>query len=454
MELVSRTSNDDVPRLRLISQNYDRFSGSDWTETINEEVSKHCSAHYDEGQAAWPSPYQDLPLFQAWRSAAAVDRRIEVLGLRDFRKLVSKLPHSAEAALFVLLQQSEVPPSLWHEYLLCVALTLPGWSAWTKYKSNESTKNGFENADFAGLLAMRIAYDVAVSKQFDFHVAPRTNTPHDESRASDALTRLTLLRANEISRRDRVLGGISSAVKIRKKSAPSQSATRTLAQMVFCIDVRSERIRRNLEQTSTEIETFGFAGFFGLPFEYVRLGDNAGTNQLPVLLDPKFQVYEDIRGDSEDHGVAAGQRRSKICNLRQFWKTFQTSAVSCFAFVESTGLFYAQKLLSRTLGRPSKCSHHDGVHASDQPKLGPSFRDLKRQGIGTSEQVDMAESILRGIGITQDFAQLVVLCGHGATTENNPLQAGLDCGGRFGVSSVSLRRSSKSPISGSSRCRR
>ena len=40
----------------------------------------------------------------------------------------------------------------------------------------------------------------------------------------------------------------------------------------------------------------------------------------------------------------------------------------------------------------------------------------------------MAESMLRGIGIVDSFARLVVFCGHGCQTENNPLKAGLDCG--------------------------
>ena len=204
---------------------------------------------------------------------------------------------------------------------------------------------------------------------------------------------------------------------------------RGLAQMVFCIDVRSERIRRHLEATSSEIETFGFAGFFGLPIEFVPLGEAQGSAQVPVLISPHFKVYEEI--DTEDTATtdAAIEKRSTFRFLRKAWKEFQTSTVSCFAFVETTGLFYGFKLLARSIGSgQSASSRFDGVAKVDQPRLGPTLRGLSQQGVTTSKQADMAESILRGIGIVDNFARLVVFCGHGSQTENNPLQAGLDCG--------------------------
>lgn len=63
-----------------------------------------------------------------------------------------------------------------------------------------------------------------------------------------------------------------------------------------------------------------------------------------------------------------------------------------------------------------------------QPTLGPTLRNLNQQGITTSRQADLAESLLRNFGLTSNFARLVVFCGHGSQTENNPLAAGLDCG--------------------------
>ena len=431
--------SEAAERLRLTSELYDRFTGANWTTTIQEEISKYCSAHYDEGQATWESPYKHLPLYQAWRSIAQHDRNIEFLGLSGFRDFVAELPHTPTAAIFVLLTQADVPQHLWADYLLCVALSLPGWSAWTKYKTEESRKKGFENPDFTALLAIRLAYDVAVSEQFDF-AADRSTASFSKPENSDfwgeALLGLTLLRANEIGFRERVLEGIHSGFNSGDQdSGPvsegvngSNLPTRKLAQMVFCIDVRSERIRRNIERTSKQIETFGFAGFFGLPFEFVRIGDEEGTSQLPVLLEPKFRVYEEVRSYCEiSHSQSTKGLRSRIRTMRHLWKSFQTSAVSCFAFVETNGLLYIKNFVDRMRRRATKSPQRDGMDADVLDK-GPAFDRLKEQGITESEQIELAESILRGVGITKDFAKLVVLCGHGSSTENNPLQAGLDCG--------------------------
>ena len=425
---------------RCLTQHYDRCFGTDWTETVAEEISKFCSSHYDEGQAIWSSPWRDLPLYQAWRSAAQIDRRMELLGLGGVRRFVRNLPSTPETAILILLNELDVPESIWKEYLFCLAMTIPGWSAWTKYKTLESAKCGFESPDFTALLAMRLAYEVALSRRFDFRfdfcsVADKLTVESGESATDESLFGLTLLRANEIKRRSRLLKGVCSSLPRQQDGEKSAgSVQRKFAQMVFCIDVRSERIRRQLESALGEIETFGFAGFFGLPFEYVRMGDTHGTNQLPVLVDPKFKVFEEVRSFSSEATSEATEKRTRIRGLRYMWKSFQSSAVGCFAFVEATGLFYGYKLARKLLGQPTKETKFDGIDPKRGHRVGPGFSGLHRQGIENSQQVDIAESMLRGIGLTKDYAPVVVLCGHAAKTDNNPLQAGLDCGACAGHS--------------------
>ena len=53
---------------------------------------------------------------------------------------------------------------------------------------------------------------------------------------------------------------------------------------------------------------------------------------------------------------------------------------------------------------------------------------ITRIGFTLHEQAFTAETALRMIGLTRNFARLVLLCGHASTSDNNPFEAALDCG--------------------------
>jgi uncharacterized protein YbcC (UPF0753/DUF2309 family) len=48
--------------------------------------------------------------------------------------------------------------------------------------------------------------------------------------------------------------------------------------------------------------------------------------------------------------------------------------------------------------------------------------------LSADERCRLAEGLLRQMGLTKDFARVVLLVGHGSETKNNPHAAGLDCG--------------------------
>jgi uncharacterized protein YbcC (UPF0753/DUF2309 family) len=61
--------------------------------------------------------------------------------------------------------------------------------------------------------------------------------------------------------------------------------------MVFCIDTRSELIRRHVENKG-HYETFGYAGFFGIAMDYEDLKDGLIRKSCPPILNSSYHVSE------------------------------------------------------------------------------------------------------------------------------------------------------------------
>ena len=72
-----------------------------------------------------------------------------------------------------------VPAALWETVLLCQAFTIPGWSAWAKHQVEMAERGGEESADLTGLLALRLAYDVALGEHAAFSVNWRSVTDEE-----------------------------------------------------------------------------------------------------------------------------------------------------------------------------------------------------------------------------------------------------------------------------------
>ncbi|MEZ6066137.1 MAG: DUF2309 domain-containing protein [Planctomycetaceae bacterium] len=432
-------------RYRTVAEVVDQALGSTWGSHITNDITRHCAAHFDEGQASWASPWKSSSLFTAWRESAQLSRRMKLLGMAEFTQVVAALPANPRAAVIELLSALGVPPSRWRMFLLCEALSVSGWAAYLRYRARQSEIAGGGDDDLIGLVAMRLAYDVALSR------LPEISTPlplwpadvsvsaedPDHRPADELLARYTLQVAAEHAYRRTLLQNLAAG------TAVTHSASRKTLQMVFCIDVRSEVMRRHLESTHESIETFGFAGFFGMPIEFMPLGSDTGTPHCPVLLQPGYRVREEYRG-LDDAAVEKLTRQQTIRgHVRKMWKSTQSSAAGCFSYVEALGLTYLGKLLTDSLrwNKPAasckahECATHGGA------TVGLDIVDRDGRILTLAQRTSLAEGMLRNLGLTDDFARLVTFCGHAAEVTNNPYRAALDCGACGGHSGEPNARS-------------
>ena len=452
---------DSERTVQTVSETLDQQLGSTWTSHIINDISRYLSAHYDEGQASWQSPWKSLSLYEAWRQSSMISRRMEQLGIGEFRSFVGDLQTSATEAIAQMLRLLEVPRSDWRSFLMCEIFAVSGWASYVRFRGWNPGAPQQDNEDLIGLLAIRLAYDVALLRCHDL-TWPSTTWPSIAGGSADEPTnvlalpmdvaaRYCLQVAAEVAYRRTLctdlLHNVPSTSASPENSGSGSAEVVKQLQMVFCIDVRSEVFRRNLESVDQGVETFGFAGFFGMPFEYVPLGADAGAAQCPVLLSPGFKVKETIRGADDATCLRATKARDILRLTRKRWKSFQSSATSCFSFVESMGLFYAAKLLtdSLRLTRTGSGSDLDGVAKHQHGQLGPDLNAKDSltsadSALNVDQKLTLAENMLRNLGLTHSFARIVTICGHASEVTNNPYKAGLDCGACGGHSGESNAR--------------
>lgn len=209
----------------------------------------------------------------------------------------------------------------------------------------------------------------------------------------------------------------------RKKSA--------LAQLAFCIDVRSEPFRRQLEKEGP-FETIGIAGFFGVPIATCELGSKHSHASLPIIQKPQNKIKEFA---DEDVFKKYNQRKQAIHSLSHTFKTMKQNALSSLLLPELSGPWLTLQMAARSFV-PRKAGHfirnlREAWLRKPDTKLSLHHDATEAEipvGFTDEEKVNYARQALKMMGLTENIAPLVVICGHGSQSTNNPYSAALDCG--------------------------
>ncbi|MBL6448242.1 DUF2309 domain-containing protein [Fulvivirga sp. 29W222] len=438
---TSDHENRDTTPVPTVADIATQLTGKDWNSFITSRISAWAASYFDKGQATWVAANQDADLFEAWKFEAEIDRAPEITGLKKFREKIKAYPNDPLEATLKALEILRIPEDVLSMYFHRLLLKVGGWSAYAARLDYDSELNGGNDGKLINFLAVLTCWEASMLDCINHEQLEKKwrqakiilSVSSVQKELNQVLVqKLILQEAFDLAAQREIINKFHNAKPIQK-----QGGQQSKVQAVFCIDVRSEVFRRNLERVDSEIETLGFAGFFGFPIKYVPIGHADGQEQCPVLLKPGSTVLEEIPGGENSSAV---NDRIRKYRLKQIWKAFKSGAITCFSFVSPVGLSYLPKLFMDSFGLTRPVPHPDKVGLKNKyiKKKGVSLEvsDYLNQtvGIPMDQRVQMAKNALNAMSLTENFAKYVLIVGHGSTSVNNPHATGLDCGACAGHS--------------------
>ncbi|MBY0098002.1 DUF2309 family protein [Mesobacillus maritimus] len=444
--------------VKTYSQQLEQIHNNTLNKELDHQIIKWCKLFLDESQAVWSMPNRENGFYQAWRSLVHHDTSLS----REVRKILKNLPQEADQALKSGLLALDVPYSQLQDYLEAHLLALPGWAGTMLWRSLQSSS---EHSLLTDYLAVRISMEWAFihpylpiseqkieeKDQIEPLIASWIDwggmSIHAWSQLSpkEIKVRLTLAaRFDQITRERLWLEAWEKTYEDHVKTLltttplPSVEETAPLAQFVFCIDVRSEPFRRKLEQAG-RFETFGTAGFFGLPIETHEL-DHHVHHSLPVMFKPKYKVQE----TSSEGELNKYTQQQQVSNSFRFtFKTMKHNLLSSLFLPEISSPWLSMQMVTRSF-IPREAGH--AFRKISQTLIRKPTTELSLEhkrapenelpvGFTDEEKVSFTKQALNMMGLTERFAPLVVICGHSSHSTNNPYASALDCGACGGASS-------------------
>lgn len=433
---ISQTERLARQKFRSLSDYLDKNFGLSTAKVLSAETSRYAAAYLDSRQALANFPWRDQDFLTGWLEASQYDRSLEVQGLTRLSAVTAKLKSKKAADVIgEVFELLGIIDSQCQRHLLeRMAVSVLGWMSQFKYVEwQKSLGYAMESrAEAADLLAVRLVYELAVYESIKTKYpgamdAWRTQVLEFEERSSEVPHRTPVELVWQAAFEESYQKHIASDLY----TGPLQNQATVVnadAQIAFCIDVRSEMIRRHIEATDGRISTIGFAGFFGVAMDYKKIDEKDVGHRCPVLLTPAVTVKE----TSKDQGHKDVTRKVTRKLTLSYFKALRKAPLSSFAYVEMLGILALKPMLTRTFrAMLGQRSPHQVPGRFSSVKYAPDMESCSLMAGGSLSTEDLsgrAAGILKHMGLRSGFAPLVVVAGHGSHTTNNAFGSALDCG--------------------------
>ncbi len=426
-ELAAHGIDDDPEALleKIAERDTERASETDdATETVDRVLAKWLATFLDQGQANWSMPNRKQGFYAAWRDLAPHDGDVPDCDDPD------DLPQTAMVAIEDAL--GKYPEQRWNDILEHHLSALPGWTGFIKQRADEDIDPW--QSEYRITLAEYLAVRFVLCNLLDAPIAPAgAHASDDESAGTSGEDLVTAgdgdvpleeiwLSAWERSYGRRLLEDVDDSVT----GSSHGQGERPDAQLVFCIDTRSEIIRRHIE-AQCNYETHGYAGFFGIPMQYQGYDSDAIADACPPIVEAQHLIADEPETVHDENATTHDQWHKLVNATRKHIKRLKTNVVAAFPFVEGGGGAYGSAMAARTLAPSTLYKLRTAVDdrvPSTHEFCSPT---VEYPRLSDDEKVEYAQTAFELMGWTE-FSRLVVFTGHASHTTNNPFDSSLDCG--------------------------
>ncbi len=404
--------------------------GIDLDSLVHPTLFRVIGSFLDQGISIWNFPLEGKSFLEAIRSLEK-NSFTSLFYQKETRILIQDPSLSITTLLEKLVGDKD---SLYEQYLYDQQFSHQGWSGMVSTVEDlpqSLLDTRIIKLDDFILFELLLEYD-ALNYKLGQSWAPVGNfitdeiiPLHDPIVYSEKMDVLSLWQeAFEWSYYDQVLKGLQmekiDSIKPHQKSF----------QAMFCIDDRECSFRRHLENLDPACETFGTPGFFSVEFFYQPVGGKFYTKLCPAPVTPKYLIKEE----------GSEKKLGKDVHFSKHSYNFYTG----WLFSQTIGFWSAAKLFV-SLFKPSMspATASSLKHVDKFSTIRVNYQAMENGlqiGFQFEEMAVRVESLLKSIGLVENFAPIVYVIGHGASSVNNPHYAAYDCGACSGrAGSVNAR---------------
>ncbi|MEZ6144664.1 MAG: DUF2309 domain-containing protein [Planctomycetaceae bacterium] len=463
-------------------------TGEDADRPVHELLIRFCAAFLDQGFADWPLPNREAGLYHAFievdrHAGGPPDRWMRGLG-KELQRL-----HLQQVSALESIQESldlfGVDEDSREEFITQTLLALRGFAGmiWQMETRGDRVEHPAPQGSLIDFLAIRLILDRFSAAYFarrvgfrgplcelsstlgqrlhrSSHAEVETRAylvfqlaqvrgwePHQLHELSQSVWRKLIREIESFSslQRRRVYQlayerkynvSLLDAVAVHSQRTREPDDTPAF-QVVCCIDDREESYRRHLEEIAQDCETFGFAGFFAVAMYYRGAADAYYLPLCPVVIKPSHYVCEEVAYSFE----GTHRRRTEVRRAlgtashhlhqgsRTFWGGILTGVLGAVASIPLVARVLAPRTTSEMVKLFGGFVRTPPITQLTlervEPDPGPDEGHL---GYSINEMAGIVERVLRDIGLTSNFARLVIFTGHGSSSLNNPHESAYNCG--------------------------